>query len=219
MVKHIDRQVDRLKQDILSLGGVVEESLAQAVSAVLERDVSVARAVITADAAVDQKEVEIEEDCLKILALYQPVATDLRFVVSVLKLNNDLERIGDLAVNIAEQAVALSSADPSARPERLAEMVDRVRKMLKASLDSLVNLDPDAARDVCAADDAVDDIHRESYQWLIRSMKANPEQANEHVHYLSVSRYLERIADHATNIAEDVIYMTEGDIIRHKSSS
>ena len=130
-------------------------------------------------------------------------------------MNNDLERIGDLTVNIAEQVEAVKNADPAVRQHVLPTMIDRVRDMFKQSLDALINLDPDAARAVGAADDEVDDIHRGMFGYVVRGMKANPEHAESLIHFLSISRYLERIADHATNIAEDVVYMTEGDIVRH----
>jgi phosphate transport system protein len=215
MSQHIHGEIEKLKRRVLSLSGVVESSLEKATAAVLRNDTDLADEVIAADEGVDEMEVEIEEECLKILALYQPVATDLRFVVAVLKLNNDLERVGDLAVNIAEQVQAVKTADPTVRPHVLPTMIDRVRDMFKQSLDALINLDADAARAVGAADDEVDDMHRGMFGYVVRAMKENPAHAEVLIHFLSISRYLERIADHATNIAEDVIYMTEGDIVRH----
>ena len=215
MTRHIHKEIDRLKRRVLALGGVVENNLEKATGAVLRNDEALAAEVIASDKDVDETEVEIEEECLKILALYQPVAADLRFVVAVLKLNNDLERIGDLAVNIAEKLTAVRQADPGLRPQTFPHMIECVRSMFRKSLDALINLDTDEARAVGAADDEVDDLHRAMFGYVIEGMKQNPDSAEALVHFLSISRYLERVADHATNIAEDVIYMTEGLIVRH----
>jgi phosphate transport system protein len=179
MSQHIHGEIEKLKRRVLSLSGVVESSLEKATAAVLRNDTDLADEVIAADEGVDEMEVEIEEECLKILALYQPVATDLRFVVAVLKLNNDLERVGDLAVNIAEQVQAVKTADPTVRPHVLPTMIDRVRDMFKQSLDALINLDADAARAVGAADDEVDDMHRGMFGYVVRAMKENPAHADE----------------------------------------
>jgi len=215
MSRHIHKEIERLKRRILALGGVVEAALEKATGAVLRDDTALAEQVIAADNEVDETEVEIEEECLKILALYQPVATDLRFVVAVLKLNNDLERIGDLAVNIAEQVSAVKGTDELVRPRSLPDMIRCVRAMFRNSLDALINLDSEQARAVGAADDEVDDMHRSMFTYVLDGMKKQPDNAALLIHYLSISRYLERIADHATNIAEDVVYMTEGSIVRH----
>jgi phosphate transport system protein len=162
-------------------------------------------------------EVGVEEDCLKILALHQPVAIDLRFIVAVLKINNDLERIGDLAVNIAERSAFLSKHPPVGLSLGLIEMVDKVQDMLKHSLDALIGLSSGLAQEVCASDDAVDAMNRQMYIKIQDAIRKNPEQLESLIHLLSVSRHLERIADHATNIAEDVIYMVEGQIARHRT--
>ena len=160
-------------------------------------------------------EVDLEEECLKILALYQPVAADLRFIVSVLKINNDLERIADLAVNIAERTLGVSCEGRVPVPFDLGEMGRKVQTMLKKSLDALVNLEPQAAREVCHLDDEVDDIHKKNYRLVKEQIRKNPERIDSLIQYISVSRHLERIADLATNIAEDVLYMIEGEIVRH----
>ncbi len=215
MSNRLDRQTDKLKQKVLALASLVEANLAKATHAVLHDDVEAARAVIASDPAVDAEEVDTEEECLKILALYQPVAKDLRFVVAILKLNNDLERIGDLAVNIAEQAGRLGAHERSLCPDILEKMIPRVQAMVHQSIDCLVQLDAEAAREVGAADDAVDDLHRSMFEYVINAVHKRPRDVADLIHYLSVSRYLERIADHATNIAEDVIYMTSGEIVRH----
>jgi len=215
MTNRLHRQTEKLKRKVLALASVVEGNLAKAAHAVLQDDPEAARQVIEADPAVDAEEVDTEEECLKILALYQPVAKDLRFVVAILKLNNDLERIGDLAVNIAEQVGHLGRHERSLCPDTLGEMVPRVQAMVHQCIDCLVELDPETARAVGAADDAVDELHRSMFRYVTDAVHKNPDDVEDLIHYLSVSRYLERIADHATNIAEDVIYMTQGEIVRH----
>jgi phosphate transport system protein len=162
-------------------------------------------------------EVEVEESCLKILALHQPVATDLRFIIAVLKINNDLERVGDLAVNIAERALFLAAQPETKIDFDFTSMVVRTQEMLKKSLDVLVNLNARLAYEVCAFDDEIDAMNRQMYLIVQEAMNAHPEQVEHLLHLLSASRHLERIADHATNIAEDVIYMIKGEIVRHKS--
>ena len=215
MSKHLRSEIDELKRKILALSGVVEENFHKAVAAIERRDVDLAKTVIESDHRVDEMEVEVEEECLKILALHQPVAMDLRYIVAVLKLNNDLERIGDLAVNIAEQTTSLSEvAAPVLRAE-INDMTRRVEWMLGGSLDALVNLDPAMARQVCAADDEVDSIHRSVYQQITEMLGTRNHSVAGLLHMLSVSRYLERIADLSTNIAEDVLYMVDGEIVRH----
>lgn len=216
MSVHFSRDIDRLKKQILHLGAMVEDNLRRAVKAILERDALLAREVVKSDFEVDRMEVEIEEECLKVLALHQPVATDLRFVVSILKINNDLERIGDLAVNIAERAEYLAQKEPTAIPYDLRKMVACTQSMLKRSLDSLVERNIVLAYEVCAADEEVDKINRAVYPLTTDSIQQNPEITDVLLHLLTAARQLERIADHATNIAEDVIYMLEGRIVRHQ---
>ncbi len=219
MLQHLHREIDKLKTMLLSLGADVEESVYKSVRALDERNAALAEQVIQGDGQVDRFEVYLEEECLKILALHQPVAIDLRFVIAVLKINNDLERIGDLAVNIAERAKFLASKDALDVPFDFLSMAEKTRAMLKRALDALVNMDSRMARDVCAADDEVDGLNREMYGRIQKAMQQHPERIESLIHYLGVSRYLERIADHATNIAEDVMYMVDGDIVRHKASS
>lgn len=216
MAVHLFREVEKLKKMILSLSALVEENVAKAVRAVIARDARLAENVIESDDAIDQMEVITEEECLKILALHQPVAFDLRFVIAVLKINNDLERIGDLAVNIAEQAVALAAKPAVESPFDLPSMAEKSQAMLKGCLDSLVNMDTDLAHKICASDDEVDIMHRLTYSKVQEGILRHPDRVELLIHYLSVSRYLERIADYATNVAEDVIYMAEGEIVRHK---
>lgn len=219
MTRHLDREIEKLKKHILTLAALVEQCVAQAVKSVSERDEELAHKVIDTDEEIDQLEVDTEEDCLKILALYQPVAIDLRFVVSVLKINNDLERVGDLAVNIAERTLAIASRDPIQQPYDLTEMAAKTQTMFRHSLDALMNMDTRLAHQVGACDDEVDMINRQMFTLIQDAIKRNPEQVQLLINYLSVSRNLERIADYATNIAEDVIYMIDGTIIRHKADT
>lgn len=215
MTKHLNNELENLKRMIFSLAAAVEKQLALAVKAVGDRDDSTARLVIEEDVEIDQAEVATEEQCLRLLALHQPVAIDLRFIVSVLKLNNDLERIGDLAVNIAERAVSLSRLSSVPLPFNFDGMAAKTRDMLDKSLNALVNRDVEAAKAVCLADDEVDAINREVYEKVESAIRKHPDHIKALIHLLSVSKYLERIADHATNIAEDLIYLVEGRIARH----
>lgn len=215
MTQHLRREIELLKKNILSLSTLVEETVSQAVQAVLDRNKELAIAVHGSDDAIDQMEIEVEEDCLKILALHQPLSIDLRFIIAVLKINNDLERIGDQAVNIASRARALSDFPEVQDPFDLQGMTSKVKKMLQESLDSLVNMDPELARKVCRSDHEIDDIHKQSYSITQQKLKEDPSLSEPMILFLSVSRNLERIADLAENIAEDVIYMCTGDIVRH----
>ncbi|QPJ65146.1 MAG: phosphate signaling complex protein PhoU [Candidatus Nitrohelix vancouverensis] len=215
---HLEREITRLKDLILSLGTKVEENVQNSVKSLVERQTELAMKVIESDTEIDQMEVEVEEECLKILALYQPVANDLRFIVSILKINQDLERVGDLSSNVAERAVFLASKEDLPIPQEIHLMADKVKEMLKESLNAFVNADALMARNVCAKDDEVDDLNREMYVQMEEAMRRNPERISGYIHILSASRYLERIADHATNVAEDVIYLAEGEIIRHRTN-
>jgi phosphate transport system protein len=215
--KHLDHEISKLKKHILSLAADVEEAVVRSVEAIRLRDARLGAQVVDFDSHIDAVEVEVEEECLKLLALYQPVTQDLRFIVACIRLNSDLERIGDLAVNIAERAVYLASvAEPTEKPLDVGAMGRLVRSMLSGALDALVNLDAMGARRVCAMDDEADAMHRATFARVEDAVRRHPGEFATLTHYLSVSRYLERIADHATNIAEDVIYMVEGAIVRHR---
>jgi phosphate transport system protein len=215
MSVHLHREIENLKKSILTLGATVEERLREAVSAVINRNRERAEKVIESDSEIDRIEVRIEEDCLKILALYQPVAVDLRFIVAILKINNDLERIGDLAANIAKTGSFLASEPQSCGLFHITDMAGKTQTMLSNSLDALVNADASLAHKVCADDDVVDDLLRDTYALVWDGVLADPRTMRCASRHLDVSRHLERIADLATNIAEDVIYMIEGQIIRH----
>jgi phosphate transport system protein len=217
MAVHLQREIDNLKKAILTLGAMAEKSVREATVAIENRDELLAKSVIQKDPEIDHMEVEIEETCLKILALYQPVAIDLRFVIAALKINSDLERVGDLAVNVAERAAFLATQPQVDVSLDFVGMAHQAQVMLKKSLDALVNLDPDSARQVCASDDEIDAMNRQMYLIVQDAICAHPDQTESLIHLLSASRHLERIADHATNIAEDVIYMIEGEIVRHKT--
>jgi phosphate transport system protein len=217
MPYRLQREIEKLKKQILTLGAVVEERVHMAVRAIEERDEKSARRVIDGDIEIDEMEVDLEEEGLKLLALHQPVAIDLRFIIAVLKINSDLERIGDLAVNIAERAVFVATQKRVDIPFDFPTMSKKVKEMLKKSLDSLVNMDVSLARKICEMDDEVDAIHREMYDQVKNGIREHPDRLDCLIHMLSVSRHLERIADSATNIAEDVIYMIEGKIVRHRA--
>jgi phosphate transport system protein len=217
MAKHLQREIENLKKKILNLSARVEAAVHDSTEAIEERDGDLAQRVIDNDIEIDQQEVEVEEECLKILALYQPVAIDLRFIIAVLKINSDLERIGDLAVNIAERAVFLATQPKPDISFDFVGMAQEAQSMLKKSLDALVNMSIELAQEVCASDDTIDAMNRQMYLKVQDSILAHPEQIASLIHLLSVSRHLERIADHATNIAEDVIYMSEGQIVRHRT--
>jgi phosphate transport system protein len=217
MSLHLQREMEQLKKHVLSLCAMVEDQVETAIRSLMERDADLARSVEKRDSEIDRREVEVEEECLKTLALYQPVAIDLRFVVGVLKMNNDLERIGDLAVNIARKAVSFAEKPKAEIPFDLPGMWEDARAMLRDSIDALVNRDAALAHNVCARDDEVDrkkkQIRQKAEQWMV----AQPQTIPSLLALLAASRSIERIADHATNIAEDVLYMVEGRIARHVS--
>jgi phosphate transport system protein len=215
MSVHLQREIERLKKGILALCAIVEDQVQMAVRALLERDTNLAHNVEKRDKDIDHREVEVEEDCLKILALHQPVAIDLRFIVAAMKINNDLERIGDLAVNIARKATAISALPPGEIPFDLESMSDKTQLMLRGCLDALVNMDTEGANEVCARDDEIDRMKHDLRLKAQEMIRANPSHVEFFLNLLAVSRNLERIADLATNIAEGVIYMAEGRIVRH----
>lgn len=215
MSLHLMRDLDNLKREILTMGGMVEEALDKSINAVMNRDADLAREVLHGEEAINTKELEISEEALKVLALHQPVAVDLRYVIAVIMVNNDLERVGDLAENIAERTLDMARLSEEPVPYDLSQMAETVRLMVRESLDSLVNQDVPKARRVCELDDEVDDLHREVYRIMRALMKEDPESVDRATHVISTSRALERVADHATNIAEDVVFMVEGEIIRH----
>jgi phosphate transport system protein len=217
MKRHLERELDKLRKKILTLSAMVEGNIEKAIRSLMRHEIKLAKEVIESDHEIDHFEVEIEEDCLKILALYQPEAIDLRYVVGILKMNNDLERMGDLAVNIAERSAYLADKKGTKLFLDFTQMGEKTIAMVKKALDSLIKMDATMAREVCAADDEVDEINRKILLLIQDYMEKNPREVKILTHLLLVSRHLERIADQATNIAEDVIYMIEGIIIRHRA--
>jgi len=215
MTKHFNRELEKLKKLILSLGAMAEEEVRMAIKAIELKDAEIAKKIIIDDHRIDEMEVDIEEECLKILALHQPVAVDLRFIVAVIKINNDLERIGDEAVNIAERVESLAKRKSSSFYYDYSKMAQKAENMLKMSLDALVNLDIDVAFKVLTKDDEVDDIQGEVYQLTKQALRERNDDVAFLINQYLISRHLERIADHATNIAEEVIYLIEGEIVRH----
>ena len=215
-MKHFQRELDKIKKMILSLGALVEQRVARIKQAIEDRDAELAKAIMNLDHEIDEMEVEIEEECLKIIALHQPVAADLRFIVAVIKINNDLERIGDQVVNIAQRVVRIAKRPVAPFRFDYSEMADRAETMLRMSLDSLVNQDIDVAIKVLHLDDDVDKIKDLAYDRIKQAMADGlTEDIGYMINLLLISRHIERLADHATNIAEEVVYMIEGEIVRH----
>jgi len=217
MTKHLMRDLEGLEKRLLFLAGEVEEAVRRSIRALLDRRIELAERVIDGDDEIDRREVELEEECLKILALHNPVASDLRFIVSCLKIENDLERIADLAANIAERSVSFASKRELAVPQRIREMVEQCAGMLRQSIDAFVRGDAQLARRICEEDAQVDRANRLIIQDLLEAMHTDSACIDQAVELISVSKNLGRIGDHATNIAEDVVYMVEGDIIRHRT--
>jgi phosphate transport system protein len=213
--KHLDVDLERLHRSLLRMAGYVEDAVVTAATALQARDPEACARVIAGDADIDRLENEVQDECLKILALHQPVAVDLRRVSAVLMITTDLERIGDMAVAIAERAAVVSRAPYVPIPEAIGGMTRRTLEMLRASLDAFVHLDTAAACRVIHADDEVDRDNAEIIQGLIARMQADPNTVEPAMSLFTAVRHLERIADHATNIAEDVIYLVKGEMVRH----
>ncbi|MCE9548229.1 MAG: phosphate signaling complex protein PhoU [Planctomycetia bacterium] len=216
MSKHLHRDLEALEEQLLAMSAKVEEMIAQACAALRDRRGDLAAEVMQADNEVDQQEVLIEEECLKILALHQPVAIDLRRVTAVLKINNDLERIADLATSVAERATRLSMHPAFPIPQELTQMAGLAISMVRDALDAFVRLDVAKARNVCVRDHAVDAIYYHLIDVFFAMMMQDSNVIKAAIHCDAAARSLERIADHATNIAEDVLYLVEGEIARHK---
>jgi phosphate transport system protein len=216
---HLHRDLEHIAKQLLSLGALVEEATNNAIEALVHRRPELAEVVMQGDDQIDRREVDVEVDCLKLLALHQPVAADLRYVVAVLKVNNDLERMGDLAVNIAERVLYLATHDPIGVSLDFESMGTIVRRMVRDCLDALVRRDVDVARRVMADDDKVDAINRGMFGILEDAMQKDPKVVKRAVHLLSASRHLERIADLATNICEDIVFMVDGTVVRHRTEN
>jgi phosphate transport system protein len=215
MSRHLRNGIENLKARIIDMAGIIEDRVFLATLSVIGRDAYKAEAVRNGDGEIDQMEVDFEEECLKLLALHQPVSIDLRIIVAMLKINNDLERIGDLAVNIAERGAFLATQEKIDIPFELERMVYLAEEMLTGSIDALVSMDVVQARKIRAMDDRMDAMYRDMYGKVKEIILQQPRLINTLLHAMSVGRYLERIADLATNIAEDVIYMISAEIVRH----
>ena len=216
MSKHLQRDIESLNHELLSISSMVEEMIDKATQAFTARRHQLADEVVNSDNIVDSQEVRVEEECLKILALHQPVAVDLRRIATVLKVNADLERIADLAVSIAQRAQAMDEFPAFPVPTASTKMVALATQMVRGAMDAFVNMDNAAARRIITMDSTVDQLNREIIDELQALMQKRPELVPAAVHCFSGVRHIERIADHATNIAEDVIYLVEGDIVRHR---
>src|SRR5262249_6755386 len=216
MSKHLERDLETLQHDLIALATSVEEAIHKAIRALHERSAELADDVIAVEAQIDQDENHVEEECLKILALHQPVAVDLRMIASAMKINTDLERMGDLAEDIAERAIQLARPPHVPIPDKLQQMADLTTTMVRESINSFTNMDTRLAQKVCRLDDQVDQLNHDIIEELIRTMRSDPALVAPGLSLFSATRHLERIADHATNIAEDVVYLVEGEIIRHR---
>jgi phosphate transport system protein len=216
MTRHFHHDLEHLHDSVLSLSAVIEEMIARAGRALCQADMDVLAELRATDAAIDTREVQIEEECLTMLALHQPVAIDLRRITTVLKINNDLERIGDLAVKIAERAQGLHQTPGFPLPARLEPMLETAVAMVHEALNCFVDMDDAAARSICQRDEEVNQLNQRVIAELIQLMKHQPDLVEPAMHCFSATRHLERIADHATNIAEDVIYLVHGEIVRHR---
>jgi phosphate transport system protein len=219
MSKHLERDLNNLQRDLLQLAASVEDAIHKSIRALQQRDTHIAEEVIEGDNQIDKDENRVEEECLKILALHQPVAVDLRRIAAALKINAELERMADLAEDIAERAERLAQLPEIPMPAKLQRMTDLTTSMVRQSLDAFVHLDARLARTVCRLDDEVDRYNGQIIDELIREMKASPDMVEPGMSLFSATRHLERIADHATNIAEDVVYLVEGEIIRHRPAA
>ncbi|TWT77617.1 hypothetical protein Pla123a_14130 [Posidoniimonas polymericola] len=216
MSKHLERDLELLERDVLAQSSIVEDMIRTATRCLRDQSTEALSDLAALEPKVNAREVRIEEECLKILALHQPVATDLRRVATILKINADLERIGDLAVNIGERVRSMAELPVVPAPAGLDEMTSVTIEMVRDALDAFVELDADAARAVGKRDDIVDDLNHDVINELHAVMQAQPSLVEPAVHLFSATRHLERIADHATNIAEDVMYLVEGEIARHR---
>ncbi|HEU4569855.1 MAG TPA: phosphate signaling complex protein PhoU [Gemmatimonadales bacterium] len=213
--RHFHEDLDHVKVRLLSMSGEAEAALALAVDALVQRDPAKARQVIANDRAIDDLEVEIEEQCIDLLALHQPMASDLRMLTSALKIANDLERVGDHAVNIAQSAERLAQSRPITPEPEILEMARLAREMLAAALEAFIRGDAAAGRDVCRRDDQVDALHRSVFRILLTHMMEDAHMIGAGMELFLVSRNLERVADLATNIGEDVVFLVEGKSIKH----
>jgi len=215
MQRHFHEELDALKQTLLAMGGLVEDQIRRVMTALVERDGELAQEVIDRDAQVNAYDIEVDEKCVELLALHQPAAGDLRFITTAMKIVTDLERIGDQAVNIAQRAIELNQESQLKPYIDLPRMADKAQRMVKDALDAFVSRDTTLAREVCGRDNEVDALKEQIFRELLTYMMADPKTIARAIRLILVSRFLERVADHATNIAEMVVYMVESKIVRH----
>lgn len=215
MPRHFEIELDQLRTMLVRMGSLVEEQIDFGVKALLEADMSLARIVMDRDKKVDEFDNLIDQQCMKIFALSQPVAIDLRLLMAALKINNELERIGDIAVNLAERVEPLAHHSEIVRQSSVKEMAEAAREMVKSAIDSFVNNDPSLAQKVLVSDDYIDELDRDNFNRMVNAMKENPALVEPASHIMILSRHIERLADHATNIAEDVIFLVNAKIIKH----
>ncbi len=219
METHFQQELNKLKENLLKMAGLAEQAISNAVEALVQRNMSLAEKTIKEDEKINQMEILIDEWCLKLLALYQPMAADLRFITSAMRINIELERIGDLAVNIAERVISLNQ-EPQLKPYiDIPRMAEITQAMVKDVLDAFVNGDTNLARAVCERDDQVDALNDQVFRELLTYMMADPKTITRAVHLIIVSRCLERIADHTTNIAEGIIFMVKALVIKHHADA
>ena len=215
MARHFELELDHLRTLLIRMGSLVEEQIDLGVRSILESNASLAQIVIDRDKKVDEFDNEIDKQCMRIFALTQPVAVDLRLLMAALKINNELERIGDIAVNLAERVEPLLPYSDFVKKTSVSLMATGARGMVKDAIDSFVNNDPKLAKKVLESDDHIDNLDREIFGMMVSSMKESPKQVEPASHVLILSRHIERLADHATNIAEDVIFLVNAKIIKH----
>jgi phosphate transport system protein len=215
MPRHFHEELEALKQTLLAMGGLVEDQIRRVMKALLERDDVMAQEVIERDRQVNTYDVEVDEQCVSLLALYQPAAGDLRFITTAMKIVTDLERIGDQAVNIAQRVLELNR-EPQLKPYiDLPRMAEQAQRMVKESLDAVVARDTALARQVCGEDSEVDLLKEQIFRELLTFMMEDPRTIPRAIRLILISRFMERVADHATNIAEMVVYLVEGKMVRH----
>jgi len=219
MERHVDQDMDRIRQSILKMGAKAEEIVAVAIRALIERDEVLTESVFDKDKEIDLLEIEIDKDCERIMATQQPTAGDMRFLVAAMKINTDLERIGDSAVNIAEAVRVLNELTPLKPYIDISKMSEVARKMLRDSLTAYVDGNTQMAMKVCRTDDEVDALFEQLFRELLTYMIEKPDNITRCLQLLFVASNLERVADHATNIGEDVVFMIEGRDIRHLQAS
>ena len=215
MQRHFHEELESLKQTLLAMGGLVEEQIRQVMRALVERDDALAQSVVERDQQVNAYDIEVDETCVNLLALHQPTAGDLRFITTAMKIVTDLERMGDQAVNIAQRVLELNQ-EPQLKPYiDLPRMAEKAQRMVKESLDAFVARDTELARRVCAEDAEVDAIKEQIFRELLTFMMEDPRTIPRAIRLILISRFLERLADHATNIAEMVIYLVDAKMVRH----